>query len=259
MKEAMTGLGRAVVIILILLVVMNIAKGFMRDPNKKEEVIINPSIVDDEDKDDDKKKNQDFDNDYDYESIYDKYNFKTLEGFYGNDFKKLYYDKADFTNEYYLYLSVINQTRNNYIFVCNNDFSIKESDVNNKIKELFGNVNYTPTSYTSSDKSFSITYNEKSKNYTIKTSKCAGILPYTNYIETKYLGGIHKDNTIEIYENAYYVSYVKKDGQYREVLHKDVTEYSSEALSQGENSFAKYKLIFEIVNNSIVFRKVESV
>ena len=136
MKEAMTGLGRAVVIILILLVVMNIAKGFMRDPNKKEEVIINPSIVDDKDKDDGKKKNQDFDNDYDYESIYDKFNFKTLEGFYGNDFKKLYYDKADFTNEYYLYLSVINQTRNNYIFVCNNDFSIKESDVNNKIKEI---------------------------------------------------------------------------------------------------------------------------
>ncbi len=257
MKEALTGLGRAVIIIVILLVIMNIAKVFFRDPNKQQEVIINPSIVDD--KEDDKKKDEKYDNDYDYEAIYNKYNFKTVEGFYGKDFKKLYYEGNNFTNEYYLYLSVIDSNRNNYIFVCNNDFTIKESEVNTKMKELFGEVTYTPTSYTSSDKTFSITYNEKKKNYTVKTSKCAGISPYTDYVETKYLGGIHKDNTIEIYENAYYVNYVDENGVKVEKLHKDVTEYSSIVLTQDDKSFAKYKLVFEINNNGIVFKKVEPV
>jgi len=256
MKEAMTGLGRAVIIIVILLVVMNVAKVLLRDPNKQEEVIVNPSIVDD--KEDNKKKDEKYDNDYDYESIYNKYNFRTVEGFYGKDFKKLYYEGESLTNEYYLYLSVIDSTRNNYIFVCNNDFTIKDSEVNSKMKELFGEVNYTPTSYASSDKTLSITYNEKNNNYTVKTNRCAGIPPYTDYVETKFLGGIHKDNTIEIYENAYYVNYVNENGVKVEKIHKDVTEYSAVVLSQDDNSFAKYKMVFEIVNNGIVFKKVES-
>ena len=258
MKEAMTGLGRAVVIIIVLLILMNIAKMLFKDPNASH-VDVNPGIIDDGgDKDKDKDKDIKFDNDYDYKALYEIYNFKVVEEYYGKDFKKIYYEKENFTNEYYLYLSVINLTKNNYIFVCNNDFTITESEVNKKMKELFGEVTYTATSFKNSDNTFSITYNAKKNNYNVKTTKCAGVVPYTNYVETSYLGGLHKDNTIEIYENAYYVSYVTSNGITQEKLHKDVNEYSSEVYTQDSNSFAKYKLIFEIKNYGIVFKGLET-
>ena len=262
MKEAMTGLGRALIILFVLLLIMNVGKLFMpkSDNNSGQEQVVDVGENEEKEKE---KKTGNYDNAYKYEELYEKYNYLMVQEYFGEDFKDIYYKGKEFTKEFYLYLSVINLTKNNYIVVCNSSNTLKASDVHAKIKELFGgSVQYSPISYTSKDKSISIEYNEETKEYVVKTKRCAGVNQDKPHVETKFLGGKKVDDTsFEIYENAYYVKISQVEGNLVFEYHKDVFETSTKVYDTSkmdESTFAKYRMIFEINNDNYYLKAIKN-
>ena len=262
MKEAMTGLGRALIILFVLLLIMNVGKLFMpkSDNNSGEEQVVDIGENEEKEKE---KKNGNYDNAYKYEELYEKYNYQMVQEYFGEDFKDIYYKGNEFTKEFYLYLSVINLTKNNYIVVCNSSNSLKASDVHAKIKELFGSVPYTQTSFYSKDGNLSIEYKADTNEYVVKTKRCAGISQETPHVETKFLGGKKVDDTsFEIYENAYYVKISQVEGNLVFEYHKDVFETSTkiyDTSKMDESTFAKYKMIFEVKNDNYYLKAIKNV
>jgi len=261
MKEAMTGLGRALIILLVLLLIMNVVKLFMpkNDSGSGQEQIVD--IGENEEKENEKKKGN-YDNAYKYEELYDKYNYFMVQEYFGEDFKDIYYKGKEFTKEFYLYLSVINLTKNNYIVVCNSSNTLKASDVHAKIKELFGSVQYTQTSFTTKNGDLSIEYNDETKEYVVKTKRCAGVNQDKPHVETKFLGGKKTDeNAFEIYENAYYVKISQVEGNLVFEYHKDVFETSTKVYDTSkmdESTFAKYRMIFEVNGDNYYLKAIKN-
>ena len=78
MKEALTGLARAIVILAVLLVIMNVVKTviYKDDMNKEEQEVNVVEPGDDQGKVTQEKTK--YDDKYDYKSLFDKYDFKMI-------------------------------------------------------------------------------------------------------------------------------------------------------------------------------------
>jgi len=259
MKEALTGLARAIVILAVLLVIMNVVKTviYKDDMNKEEQEVNVVEPGDDQGKVTQEKTK--YDDKYDYKSLFDKYDFKMIQENFGSDLKDEYFSQG-FTNKLYLFLSTISTTKNTFMLHCNNTQTITEENMNSKIKELFGNVEYTPTSYENNDKTFTVTYDETKRVYTVVNKKCSGIDTTKGYVDTIFLGGKTTDNTLEVYETAHYINYENDNGLLKVVHHKDVLS-NSEAVKDpnANNVFATYKLVFTKLESGVVLNKVEKV
>ena len=256
MKEVFTGLLRAVIILFVLLVIMNLIKMYINNPNgetkKDEEIVDNSGTVN-------VNLSTNYDNKYNYKSLFDKYDYSVYQENFGDDFKTTYFD-GDLTNEFYLFASVINLTKNNYVIYCNATEKIDESVINNKIKELFGEVEYAPVSYENNKKTFSITYNENDKNYTVVNKKCSGLEANEGHVDTVFLGGKTENDTLEVYINAHYIDYENKNGLLKLIHYKDVSSNSIKVADpNASNVFAKYRMIFNKKGDNITLSKIEKV
>ena len=221
MKDAMTGLIRAVVILFAFLLVFNLVKPMImksQSSSSLDDVYDDGmGFYDDEDGSSDKKEDTGtstttvkYDNNYDYRSLYEQYNYDSILEVFGSEFKKYYYQGKKLDNDYYLYVSIVNLTKNKFVLLCNNQIDISEEKVLEKVKQLFGNVEFTHKSYTSEDKNFIITYDATTKTYKVENMKCSGIRKGNEFIETKLLGGSSKDDELFIYEQAHLVKNVDK-------------------------------------------------
>ncbi len=256
MKEAMKGLGRAVLILFVFLVIMNVTKMLFvnSEPKGYDEV----NIYDEEAEKDKKNKVDDkseFDNNYNYEAIYKMYSYNLVQENFGSEFKNIYYKGEPFTNEFYLFLSIVNLTKNNFLVACENEVKVPEVNVNTKMQELFGGVNYTPISFTNKDKTLEIKYDEAKKEYIVKTKECSGVKPNNPYMSTKLLGGVSKDNYIEIVEEAHYITFEEKDGEKVETGHVGVDEGSSIVTDNSKVNYPKYR--FKFVKDGISYHLLE--
>lgn len=197
--------------------------------------------------------------------LYEKINFKFIEANYGKEFFDIYYNNKDFSNEFMLYLSVINLQGESFKVECNNNIEIDKEIINKKIKELFGtNIEYQDTSLVTKDNNLSIKYIDNQNKYLITTKKCSGNVFGTGYVETEFIEYNEDNNILEIIEYAYYIDYQKdNDGKYIINYYNSLDNkgkvIATESLSKNKKtSLLKYKLIFEKdKDNNYVFKKVE--
>lgn len=254
MKEVFTGLLRAVIILFVLLIIMNVVKMYINKPSddtKEEEIVdktgVNVNI------------STNYDTKYNYKSLFDKYDFTVYQENFGSDFRTTYFDN-NLTNEFYLFASVINLTKSNYVIYCNATEKIEASIIDSKIKDLFGEVEYTPVSYTNNQKTFSITYNEKDKNYTVTNKNCSGFEANKGHVDTVYLGGKSVDNVLEVYMTAHYIDYENQDGLLKVIHYKDISPNTNKVSDpNADNAFAKYRMVFNKVGEKITLSKIEKV
>ena len=179
-------------------------------------------------------------------NLYNKYRYSTLENYYGDAFKNIYYGGEDFSSEYMIYLAIINLYSNDIQINCNFKKEISANDLELKIKELFGNHLYEKKSFTVGK----ISVNYENDSYSIKIDNCDNTLLNRNYVGGDYYSNKEADGRLIITEIAYLVS-IKEDGGLGYNYHQDVME-SSKILGHDLNlidkdSFAKYSYVF--VNN----------
>ena len=255
MKEVFTGLARAIIVLFVLLIIMNAVKMVMNsssDNSSSEEIIDTKDGVN-------VNKSTSYDNKYNYKTLFDRYNYAVYQENFGSDFRTIYFDNT-LTNEFYLFASVIDLTKSNYVIYCNGQEKIEENVIKSKIKDLFGDVDYTPVSYTNDAKTFSITYNEKDKNYTVVNKKCSGLEANEGHVDTVFLGGKSTDNLLEVYITAHYIDYENDNGLLKVIHYKDINPTSSKVPDPNiDNVFAKYKMIFTKNGEYITLTKIEKV
>lgn len=253
MKEAGKGFIRAAAILLGLLIVFNLLKPVIYGNQKQSEEDAYGIYGGD---DDTPAVKITYDNKHDYESIYNKYDYKYVQEIFGSEFSDYYYKDREFSDDFYLYVAVMNLTKNKFTLVCHNSVDISEATMKEKITELFGNVQFTNKSYTSADGNLVITYNEATKAYKVENQRCSGIDIKKGYIETKFLGGKEKDGKIEIYENAHLV---KQSEDANGVLtinnYYGVTE--SSGITKTANNYYIYKYTFVKNGDSFYLDKID--
>ncbi len=253
MKDALKGFIRAVIILFGMLLVFNLLKPiiFSRENNNAND---NYGIPNNEVIDNNKSIDIQFDYNNDYSSLYRKYDFKNTEEMFGKEFRDYYYDDKKFDNEFYLYTAIVNLAKNNFILICNDTVEYSEKEVSDKIYELFGEVEYSPISYTSKDENLTIVYDGTNKKYSVTNKKCIGIDARTGYIETEFLGGKESGNTIVIYERAHLIKEMKENDLDRLIHYKGVFESTGVANDENYNI---YELIFEKNNNNFSLIEVK--
>ena len=247
MKDALTGFVRAVAILFVLLLIMNMVK-YIVYGIPKEEI----KIVEDSGNEENK-----YDNNYEYKELFSNYDYTVIQENFGEDFKDLYFANS-LNNDFYLFSSVISLSKNNFVLFCNNTMKIMGDEVSSRVKKLYGNVEFTPASYTTKNGLISIVYNAKENTYTVTNKKCSGLNADEAHVDTILLGGKTTDNILEVYFTAHYIEYSKENGLLKVVHHKDVSPASSIVNKPNEdNAFTKYKLVFEKNGDNVIFKKLE--
>lgn len=206
-------------------------------------------------------------------SLYSKINFKMVEENFGTNFFEEYYGKdstnlKNFTDEFIVYLAIINLQKDLFMTECNQTQVLSSEKVDDKIKEIFGkNVEYENVSYSNSDGSFIIEYLAESNSYKVTNTKCSGIGFKKNYIETEFFESKVVNNDIIVTEIVYYTSYsLKSDGSYVLNFHYGLDENSQVIYNSSmgndidKNKFMKYNYTFiEGSNDNYYLSKIEKV
>lgn len=253
MKEAGKGFLRAVAILIGLLIVFNLLKPIIYGNQSQSPEDAYGIHGDDTDTPAVKLS---YDKKYDYESIYNKYDFKYVQEIFGSEFSEYYYKDKEFSDDFYLYVAVMNLTKNKFTLVCHNSIDISESTIKDKVTELFGKVTFNHKSYTSADGNMVITYNGNSKTYNVVNNRCSGIDIKKGYIETKFLGGIDNNGVIEIYENAHLVKQTEDNNGVLSVNnYYGVNE--STGIAKTSNNYYIYKYTFTKEGDSFYLNKIE--
>ncbi len=252
MNDLFKGLGRAVAILLGILVVYNLMKPVIF---KKSNVIIeDPNGFSSEENNDIRK--MAYDNKHDYKTMYEKYNFELVQDIFGDEFIAYYYHNRPFNNDFYLFLSIANLTKNKFVLLCNNTLEFSYKEVSDVANSLFDNVILEKASYTTEDGNLSIDYDEETNRFIVKNKRCSGIGLNENYIETKYIGGIENNGVIEIYENAHLIERQEKNGLIKLTHHKG-TYLDSPIVTNG--NYSKFKMIFEMDGSSYYLVGIQEV
>ena len=165
----------------------------------EENAILGDDYPDKNDKDTNDKKDN-------YKLLYDNYNFELLENNYGEEFFDMYYNGANFSSEYYIYLAIVHLMNNENLVNCNFEKTYTKDEVANKIVELFGNVAYNNKSFTTKNNYLSISFVNDA--YKVKVNnKCGGFDFQNGGIKNKYEKALTMNDELYIYEKAFYVDY----------------------------------------------------
>ena len=147
----------------------------------------------------------------DYKNLYEKINYEFLEYNLGSEFFDIYYNNQKPSDEYYIFVGLVNLIKNDMLVNCNIFKEIDKKTLDNTIKELFGNVLYIDKSFENKDKTLSFTYDEKSQKYTIKTSKCSGFDYSNGGIKNVYFDAYIEGKYLYIREKSMYLDYTKDE------------------------------------------------
>ena len=145
----------------------------------------------------------------DYKDLYGKINYEFLEYNLGYEFFDIYYNNKEFTDEYYLFVGIINLIKNDMLVNCKINMELNRLDIDNKIKELFGNIQYNNKSFKTNDGALSFEYDENSQKYLIKTNKCSGFDYSSGGIKNIYVESVIEDEYLYIYEKSLFLDYTK--------------------------------------------------
>ena len=198
----------------------------------------------------------------DYKALYGKVNYKFLEENFGSEFYDIYYMNVPFSNEYYLYVAIINIIHKELITECNYYRELSSVEVEWKVKEIFGDVDFKKISFETEDKHLSITYNQEMDVFIVKTNSCSGY-DYKN-------GGIYTTATdykvegdyLYIYEKAMYLNYTYDNFgnlifNYHNGLKSTDKIVANDIDSIDLDSVTSYKLLFRKTNDSYAFVGVQ--
>ena len=147
-----------------------------------------------------------------YKYLYDYVNYELIQNNFGEEFLNNYYYGNKFSDEYYLYVAVINLLGNEMSVNCNIEKDIDSSSIRSKISELFGSVIYNDLSFSTSNGYLNIVYDENNNSYKVTTNKCNGFEYSNGGIKTEYVKSIIKDDYLYIYEKAFYLNYSFENG-----------------------------------------------
>ncbi len=199
--------------------------------------------------------------------LYKNINFKTVEENFGEQFLDIYYNNEEFTNEFFLYLAVINLEKDTLMVECNSTKEISEEKIKEKIKELFSdNVEYKNQSFKTQNESLIIEYDETRNLYTVTNNKCSGIPFKEEYIQTEFLDSKEVNDTIVVTEIAYYVSYtLEPNDSYTLNYHSNINKDSeivgnSKNANKDKEKFQKYEYTFvKTTDNQYYLSKIAKV
>ena len=202
-------------------------------------------------------------NDFDVEkakSIYEKISFKMIVENFGEEFVDMYYNQKSFSNEFIIYLAVVDLNKDTFRIECNNKIIISKADLDKRIKELFGNyTQYKDMSFETKNKKLSIKYSEETNTYTINNYSCSGTEYGKGHIETKLKNATLINNQLEIEEYVYYLDYeLNNDGIYILKYYDSLNNKGREIKENELENVTTYKLILERNNEGFYnFLKVE--
>lgn len=186
--------------------------------------------------------------------MYEMINFKMVQENFGKELFDIYYKnnyKETFTSEFIIYIGIINLNKDKFMIECTNTDEITLEELDKEIKAIFGDIEYKKKSFNLENGTLLIEYIESENIYKITNTKCNGLTFGKDYIETEFIEAKVKDNNIEIYEYAYYVSYSYDDtGNYILNYHKGLNGSTpiigtSKDVSLNKNKLLKYKYIYE--------------
>lgn len=197
--------------------------------------------------------------------LYEKVNYKMVQENFGSEFVNLYYemDANTFSDEFIIYLGIINLYKNDFINNCYETLEISKYEVQNKIKEIFGDIDFSFVSFESRDKLFSFIYDNEKEMYIVNNKKCSGIEFGIPHVETDFIKGVLKDDYLEIYEYVYYVEYIEKDNgalipNFYSSLNNNGTLVSSEFLDDDDKEkMPIYKIVFSLENGEYVLKGIK--
>ena len=144
-----------------------------------------------------------------HEELYNNLNFEFVENNYGEEFLPVYYGNQEMDFKFYLYMAITNIIKNETKTNCNFSTSIKKSDVDKMINNLFGTVPYVDLSFSTANNYMVVDYDLDNYLYNVTiNNKCSEYDFSQGGVKNQYLKEEYKDNTLYIYEKAYYVEYI---------------------------------------------------
>ncbi len=143
----------------------------------------------------------------DFSYLYNKVSYEFLENNFGEDFFDYYYGNKLLSDEYYIFVGIINLIHNELVFNCKYDKVISTSLIDESIKSIFGDVKYNNTSFVTSNKHLSVEYDDESLSYHIKTDKCSGFDYSNGGIKSEIYEVYSFNNNLYIDEKVMYLDY----------------------------------------------------
>ena len=188
-----------------------------------------------------------------YKDLYSSINYEFLEYYFGEEFYDIYYKNKALTEDYFLYVGIINLIKNDAAANCNYETVLDSNIVKEKVKSLFGDVKYTDKSFKTKNGYLSFEYDSTANNYKVRLNGVCSGFDYSNGgIKNVFQKSIKDDDTLYLYENAFYLNYSKdKGGNIVFNYHKDI--YSDSKVIA--NSFDKLDLT---VVPTYIFKFVKS-
>ncbi len=254
MGEMAKGLAKALIILAVILLVFSL----LPKNNSTLEDIENLKFIYEE-----KDAIKEEESKIDHLELYEKVSYDLLQENFGSSFFNIYFEGEKFTNEFYLYTSVINLIKNDTKINCTLEKDINKVEVYSKIKEIFGNnVEFIDQSY--ENKNISIKYDEKTSNYHIKTNKCSEYDYKNGGIREEYYKTSKIGNIIYIYTKAMYVDYSNDENgsiifNYHQGVSKNDITISNDISTINKDLLPTYRYVFEINGNNYYFKKVEEI
>lgn len=193
-------------------------------------------------------------------TIYQRVNFKMIEENFGEEFADMYYNQKKFSNEFIIYLAVVDLNKDTFRIECNNEITISKADLDKKIKELFGSyIKYEDKSFNTKNNKLSIKYSNETNIYTINNYACSGIEYGKGHIETKIKNANLVNNILEIEEYVYYLDYEKNsDGMYVLKYYNSLNNNGPLIKEEDLDKVNTYKLILERdTSGNYSFQKIE--
>ena len=197
----------------------------------------------------------------DYKAYYEKVNYQFVQKNFGSEFYNIYYGNEPFTNEYYLFMAVINIIDKEALDSCAFEKQITRLEVETKVRELFGTVSFTNASFETQDKGLNITYNKDNESYLVKITKCRDYDYQNGGIYTASVNHNVENNTLYVYEIAVYLNYSYGPTgnlifNYHADLSKDSAVIANDIDRINKDNLTKYKLVFEKENDNYIFKGV---
>ena len=198
----------------------------------------------------------------DYKKYYERVNFGFLEENFGSEFYDMYYSNEEFSNSYYLFVSVINLINKNIITECNYSREFNAVEIEWKVNEIFGNVDFKKESFETKDKHLSIKYNENVDTFIVTTNACSGYDFKNGGIYTTAVDYSVSNDYLIIEEKPLYLDYSYDNNgnlvfNYHGGINKENLVVANNIESVDLKKIPSIKLLFKKNNDTYNFVKIQ--